>query len=72
MGENEVINDLGDIRVALLDIDIPSPLCDIDILSPTVPEYIEHHKQIQQIQQIIALVDEKMAKYRGKEVTING
>lgn len=69
MGENEVINDLGDIRVALLDIDIQSPLCDIDILSPTVPEYIEHHKQIQQI---IALVDEKMAKYRGKEVTING
>lgn len=60
MGENEVIDDLGDIRAALWDINIPSP---------TVPEYIEHHKQIQQI---IALVDEKMAKYRGKEVTING
>lgn len=59
MPENEVLEDLRDIRAALWDIDIPSP---------TVPEYREHHEQIQQM---IALVDEKMAKYRGKKVTIN-
>ena len=58
MGENEVLNDLGDIRVALWEVDIPSP---------TVPEYVEHHSQIQSL---IALVDEKMAKYRGKEIII--
>lgn len=60
MGENEVINDLGDIRYALWEVDIPSP---------TVPEYVEYHEQIQKL---IALVDEKMAKYRGKEIIING
>lgn len=60
MGENEILNDLGDIRYALWEVDIPSP---------TVPEYVEHH---QQIQELIALVDKKMAKYRGKEVIING
>ena len=59
MGENEVLNDLGDIRYALWEVDIPSP---------TIPEYVEHHEQIQKL---IALVDEKMAKYRGKEVIIN-
>lgn len=59
MPENEVLNDLGDIRAALWDIDISSP---------TVPEYKEHHEQISQM---IALVDEKMAKYRGKEIIIN-
>lgn len=59
MVENEVINDLGDIRVALWDVDIPHP---------TVPEYVEHH---QQIQKLIALVDEKIEKYRGKEVIVN-
>lgn len=58
MGENEVLNDLGDIRVALLEVDIPSA---------TVPEYVEHHNQIQSL---ITLVDEKMAKYRGKEIII--
>lgn len=50
MPENEMLGDLGDIRQALWDIDIPW----------------EHHEQM------IALVDEKMTKYRGKEVTING
>lgn len=60
MEENEVLGDLGDIRAALWDVDIPHP---------TVPEYVEHH---QQIQKLIAIVDEKMAKYRGKEVIING
>ena len=59
MPENEVLGDLGDIRAALWDIDIPSS---------TVPEQREHHAQIQQM---IALVDEKMAKYRGKKVIIN-
>lgn len=59
MAENEIIGDLGDIRAALWDIDISSP---------TVLEYKEYHEQILQM---IALVDEKMAKYRGKEVIIN-
>ena len=59
MPENEVLGDLEDIRSALWDIDIPSP---------TIPEYREHHEQIQQV---IALVDEKMSKYRGKKVIIN-
>ena len=59
MSENEILNDLGDIRATLWNIDIPSP---------TVPEYKEYHEQISQM---IALVDEKMAKYRGKEVIIN-
>lgn len=58
MPENEILGDLGDIRSALWDIDIPSP---------TVPEYVEHHKQIQEM---IAFVDEKMAKYRGKKITV--
>ena len=60
MGENEVITDLSDIRLALWEIDIPHPSC---------PEYVEHHRQIQNM---IALVDEKMNKYRGKEVIVNG
>lgn len=59
MPENEILGDLGDIRCALLDIDIPSP---------TIPEYRDHHEQILQM---IALVDEKMSKYRGKKVIIN-
>lgn len=59
MPENEVLGDLGDIRSALWDIDIPSP---------TVLEYRKYHEQIQQM---IALVDEKMSKYRGKKVIIN-
>lgn len=49
MVENEVIGDLGDIRVALIDADIT-----------------EEMKL-----NLIALVDEKMEKYRGKEVIIN-
>lgn len=59
MVENEVIGDIGDIRVALWEIDIPSP---------TTPEHIEHHNQIMRM---IALVDEKMDKYRGKVVDIH-
>lgn len=39
----------------------------IDIQSPTCPEYIEHHRQVQSIMKI---VDEKMDKYRGKEVQL--
>ena len=59
MAENEVLGDLGDIRIALWEIDIPSP---------TTLEYIEHHNQIMRM---IALVDEKMDKYRGKVVDIH-
>lgn len=59
MAENEVIGDLGDIRIALWEIDIPHP---------TTPEYVEHHNQIMHM---IALVDEKMDKYRGKVVDIH-
>ena len=58
MPDNEILGDLGDIRSALWDIDIPSP---------RVPEYVEHHKQIQEMS---ALVDEKKAKYRGKKITV--
>lgn len=50
MGENEVINDLGDIRIKILDFNNgDTGICEL-----------------------IELVDEKMNKYRGKEVTING
>lgn len=59
MAENEVIGDLGDIRIALWEIDIPHP---------TTTEYAEHHNQIMRM---IALVDEKMDKYRGKVVDIH-
>ena len=55
MSKNEVISDLIDIRHALWEADIPSP---------TVPEYIEHHKQIQEL---MALVDKKIDKYNRKE-----
>lgn len=55
MSKDEVISDLIDIRHALWEVDIPSP---------TVPEYIEHHKQIQEL---IAFVDKKIDKYNWKE-----
>lgn len=58
MGENEVINDLGDIRSLLWDYDIPSATC---------PEYVEHHNQIQHL---MKLVDEKMDKYRNKNIIV--
>ena len=58
MAENEIIADLGDIRVKLWDYDIPSPCC---------PEYVEHHNQIIEL---MKLVDEKMEKYRGKKITV--
>lgn len=49
MGENEVINDLGDIRVKVLDFNEgDTGICEL-----------------------IAFIDEKMDKYRGKEVIIN-
>lgn len=54
-----MIGDLGDIRIALWEIDIPHP---------TNPEYVEHHNQIMRM---IALVDEKMDKYKGKVVDIH-
>lgn len=45
---SELIEVLQEIREAVWDVDIPSP---------TVPEYIEHHKQIQSI---LALIDSKI------------
>ena len=49
MAENKVLGDLGDIRVALWDVQMPEDTR----------------------QQLIALIDEKMDEYRGKEVIIN-
>lgn len=51
METQEIYNDFFEIREALWEIDIPSP---------TVPEYIEHHEQVQGV---MRLVEEKMAKY---------
>lgn len=50
MGENEVLNDLGDIRVGIFDLN------DGEI----------------GMREMLAIIDEKMDKYRGKEVIING
>lgn len=49
------IDDLNEIFQELWDVDIPSP---------TVPEYIEHHEQIQGI---MAVVTEKIKKYQEAE-----
>ena len=49
ISRNQVIEALDDIGHALWDVDIPSP---------TVPEYVEHHEQIQYLMQ---LVGEKIA-----------
>lgn len=48
----QVITALQDINYALWEIDIPSP---------TVPEYIEHH---QQVQGVMKLVEEKLEAIR--------
>lgn len=48
----QVITALQDINHALWEIDIPSP---------TVPEYIEHHEQIQRV---MKLVEEKLGAIR--------
>lgn len=48
------IDDLNEIFQELWDVDIPSP---------TVPEYIEHHEQIQGI---MAVVKGKIKKYKGE------
>lgn len=48
----QVITALQDINHALWEIDIPSP---------TVPEYIEHHEQIQRV---MKLVSEKLEAIR--------
>ena len=48
----EILDDLWDIRETLWEADIPSP---------TVPEYVEHHEQIQSI---MKLVEKKMEKYK--------
>lgn len=51
----EIWDDLWDIREALWEADIPSP---------TVPEYVEHHEQIQSI---MKLVEKKMEKYKRED-----
>lgn len=48
-----VIEDLQEIYQAIWEIDIPSP---------TVPEYVEHHNQMQEL---MKLVTEKTAKYKA-------
>lgn len=50
-----IIDDLNEIFQELWDVDIPSP---------TVPEYREHHEQIQGI---MAVVTEKLKKYQEAE-----
>lgn len=50
-----IIDDLNEIYQKLWDVDIPSP---------TVPEYKEHHEQIQGI---MAVVSEKLKKYQEAE-----
>ena len=52
--KEEVIGDFVEVYKALWEIDIPSP---------TVPEYIEHHEQIKELTN---LVDKKIKKYREK------
>ena len=54
MGENLIINILGDIRGVVWDRDIPSSTC---------PEYIEHHNDCVEIMNFIS---EKMDMFRGK------
>lgn len=48
----QVLTTLQDIDFALWEIDIPSP---------TVPEYVEHH---QQVQTVMRLVEEKTMEIR--------
>ena len=54
MGENFIINILGEIRREVWDRDIPSPTC---------PEYIEHHIDCVEIMELIS---QKMDLFRGK------
>ena len=58
MNKKEVINDLDDILNVLWDIDIPSP---------TVPEYIEHHDQVQSV---MKYVGKKIDKYKNKKFNL--
>lgn len=57
MPENEVISDLGDIRMKLIDI-LDNISC-VDV------------NKLDEINGMIELVDKKIEKYRGKEVVIN-
>lgn len=52
--EEPTINPLQDLK------DIYKFVWDIDIPSPTVPEYIEHHEQCVML---MNLIKERMAKY---------
>ena len=53
---DEIITDLESIWDKLWEIDIPSP---------TVPEYIEHHEQVQDVMAYVAKLSHKYVdKYR--------
>ena len=58
INKEEIIKDFDDIMEALWDIDIPSP---------TVPEYVEHHEQIQDM---MKYVGKKIEKYKSKKFNI--
>ena len=47
-----VIDDLYEIQNAIWEVDIPSP---------TVPEYVEHHEQMQEL---MALVGDKIKQWK--------
>lgn len=53
MSENEyseVLDDLERIWDELWEIDIPSP---------TIPEYIEHHEQVQSVMKVVRAIEDK-------------
>lgn len=57
---DRVITDLEAIWDELWGIDIPSP---------TVPEYIEHHQQIQSVMKLVRQIEDKYMELMRVEVT---
>lgn len=56
---DEIVTDLESIWDKLWEIDIPSP---------TVPEYIEHHEQVQSVMKYVSGLSQKYVnKYRQTE-----
>lgn len=51
----EILQDLNEIYGEIWGVDIPSP---------TVPEYIEHHNEMQMLMKIVA---EKIGKWEAKD-----
>ena len=51
----EILQDLNEIYDKIWEVDIPSP---------TVPEYIEHHSEMKML---LRIVDEKIGKWEAKE-----